>query len=282
MSDGKPCPLDHLVMPVADLAVARRRMSQLGFTVAADATHPFGTANACIFLADKTYLEPLVVADPAMAEAAIGDGNVFVARDRLFRKTAEEGLSAIVALTPDAEMDHQAFLAADISGGRVLEFGRVMRLPDGAEMEARFRLAFATHPDVGRLFLFGCQRLQPLPSDRGSLEAHANSVTGLKQVTLQADDPARFAGWFELVFGATSHHEGENIVIQTANRPIRIERKTNELLCARSIAFSVADLEVTAEVLAANGVAYQRRPSGLSVMAAPGQGLSFEFEENDG
>jgi hypothetical protein len=29
--------------------------------VAADARHPFGTENACVFFADGTYLEPLAL-----------------------------------------------------------------------------------------------------------------------------------------------------------------------------------------------------------------------------
>ena len=39
-------PLDHLVLPVDTLTQARRRLSNLGFTVADDARHPFGTENA--------------------------------------------------------------------------------------------------------------------------------------------------------------------------------------------------------------------------------------------
>ena len=64
-------PLDHLVIPVTDLKAARSRLTRLGFTVAAEARHPFGTENACVFLADKTYLEPLAVGDPD-ATGAIG------------------------------------------------------------------------------------------------------------------------------------------------------------------------------------------------------------------
>ena len=62
--------LDHLVLPVAELSAARNRLTQLGFTVAADAQHPFGTENACVSLADKTYLEPIAVASREDCEAA--------------------------------------------------------------------------------------------------------------------------------------------------------------------------------------------------------------------
>ena len=61
-------PLDHVVLPVADLGVARARLTALGFTVAPDGLHPFGTANCCVYLADGTFLEPLAVGDPRKGE----------------------------------------------------------------------------------------------------------------------------------------------------------------------------------------------------------------------
>ncbi|NKC02735.1 VOC family protein [Ochrobactrum haematophilum] len=42
--------VDHLVLPVEQLDEARARLSLLGFTVAPNAQHPFGTANVCSFL----------------------------------------------------------------------------------------------------------------------------------------------------------------------------------------------------------------------------------------
>ncbi|MEO1399011.1 MAG: VOC family protein, partial [Pseudomonadota bacterium] len=40
-----PRSIDHLVFPVADIGAARERYTQLGFTVAPDGKHPFGTEN---------------------------------------------------------------------------------------------------------------------------------------------------------------------------------------------------------------------------------------------
>src|SRR6478735_9325969 len=103
--------LDHLVLPVIDLTTARGRYEQLGFTVAADALHPFGTENACVFLADKTYLEPLAVASREDCEAAALVGNVFIARDQAYRfRRGQDGFSAIVLSTNDAAGDHQRFV----------------------------------------------------------------------------------------------------------------------------------------------------------------------------
>ena len=48
-----PRVLDHLVLPVIDIDVARSRYQSLGFTVAPDGRHPFGTENCCVFFEDS-------------------------------------------------------------------------------------------------------------------------------------------------------------------------------------------------------------------------------------
>ena len=109
--------LDHLVLPVTDLATARERYAQLGFTVAADALHPFGTENACVFLADKTYLEPLGIAKREECEAAALAGNVFVARDQAYRfRRGHDGFSAVVLSSDDAAADHARFAQSGYFG----------------------------------------------------------------------------------------------------------------------------------------------------------------------
>ncbi|SPZ34390.1 putative lactoylglutathione lyase [Agrobacterium tumefaciens] len=45
----KPYSVDHLVLPVEVIGVAVKRLVSLGFTVAPEALHPFGTQNACVF-----------------------------------------------------------------------------------------------------------------------------------------------------------------------------------------------------------------------------------------
>ncbi len=101
-----PRALDHLVLPVIDLVTARQRLSRLGFTVAADARHPFGTENACVFFRDDTYLEPLAVGSREDCLAAVRAGNVFVARDQAFRFRRGEGSrqSSSRPMTPEQIM----------------------------------------------------------------------------------------------------------------------------------------------------------------------------------
>ena len=92
---GPARPIDHCVLPVASLKKARDRYTQLGFTVAPKGLHPFGTSNACIYLADGTFIEPLVQHHEGRAREAAGKGNVFAARDIAYRhRRGDHGFSA--------------------------------------------------------------------------------------------------------------------------------------------------------------------------------------------
>ena len=110
-------PLDHLVLPVVDLATARLRLSALGFAVAPEARHPFGTENACVYFADSTYLEPIAIADQQIYDQNIVKAE-FVRRDRAYRfRNGDDGLSAIVLKSEDAEADHAEFAEAGVGVG---------------------------------------------------------------------------------------------------------------------------------------------------------------------
>ena len=287
-------PLDHLVLPVTDLGTARTRYEQLGFTVAADALHPFGTENACVFLADKTYLEPLAIAKREDCEAAAVAGNVFVARDQAYRFRRGEGLSAVVLGTDDAVADHGRFRRLGISAGDMLDFSRQMALPDGTQALASFRLAFAADLRAPDFFLFTCQRLQPLPADRSALETHANGVIGLSDVILSEPNPTDFQYLLQEAVDerrVSAHSFGMDIEARNGTRisvlnPAGMAGFFGKDVSARSrglrgraIVFKVADLAETEQRLAANAVSFSRKDNRLIVPEAPGQGVIFAFGE---
>ncbi len=286
--------LDHLVLPVTELSVSRRRYEQLGFTVAADALHPFGTENACVFLADKTYLEPLAVASREDCEAAALDGNVFVARDQAYRfRRGQDGFSAIVLSTDDAAGDHARFVEKGISGGRTLDFSRAMTLPDGSEAEASFRLAFAADLRSPDFFLFACQRLKALPADRTALETHANGVVGMQEVVLSEPNPTDFQYLLQEAVDTrevTAHSFGMDIetrnvkisVLNPAGMAGFFNKRTpshSRGLRGRAVVFTVSDLAATEQLLTRNAVEFIRKGERLIVPEAPGQGLLFVFGE---
>ena len=291
---ANPHPLDHLVLPVVNIDLARERLGKLGFTVAADARHPFGTENACVFFADKTYLEPLGVASVEESEASARKGNVFTARNQAFRfRCGDEGLSAVAFGTADAGRDHHNFVGKASSAGEMLQFSRPMTMPDGSESIAGFKLAFAADLRAPDLFLFSVERISPLPADRGALEAHANGVTGIAEVALCAPDAAAFGTFVGLAAGQSAIEKtGFGVKIAASNAKINLMTPegleayfeiavshAERGLRGRAILFNVADLAVTEAHLAANGVTYTRKNNRILVKPAPGQGTLFAFEE---
>lgn len=285
--------LDHLVLPVGGLAEARARLDRLGFTVAPDARHPFGTENACVFLKDGVYLEPLAVGDEAAYVRSAETGNVFTAQDRQVRRLSPDcGLSAVVLASDDAVADDRHYGRSGLSAGDILEFSRNVRLPDGGEATASFRLAFAAAERSPRFFLFSCQRIEPLPRDMGDLVLHANGVSGLKEIVLSAVAPQEECRLLETVLEVEGKAEGGAMVFGTRNGLVRVLPEealaigtggagggARPGLRGRAVVFSVADLAVTAAVLAANDVPFLRREGRLCVPEATGQDVVFAFEE---
>ncbi|MBX4906963.1 MULTISPECIES: VOC family protein [Rhizobium] len=291
---AKSHPLDHVVLPVVNIDLARERLGKLGFTVAADGRHPFGTENACVFFADKTYLEPLGVASVEESEAAARHGNVFIARNRAFRfRCGEEGLSALAFLSEDAGLDHKRFVSNGASAGEMLQFSRPMRMPDGSETVGSFKLAFAADLRAPDFFLFTCQRINSFPTDRAALETHANGVIGIAEIALCAPDPAAFAAFVGLAIGqAAAEKTGFGVNIAASNAKISLMTpegleayfelavsSADRGLRGRVILFTVADLAVTEAHLGANGITFTRKNNRILVKSTPGQGALFAFEE---
>ncbi|MDW9376183.1 VOC family protein [Sinorhizobium meliloti] len=285
-------PLDHLVLPVADLARTRQRLAALGFTVADEARHPFGTANACVFFSDDTYLEPLAVASREECEAAALEGNAFVARDQAFRfRQGAEGLSAVVLGTPDAAEDHIRFRSRGISGGEMLEFSRPLRLPDGREGLGSFRLSFAADLRSPDFFLFACQRLRALPVDSSSLHRHGNGVLGIAEVVLSEQNPTDFQYLLQEAVDereVSAHSFGMDIQAGSAKinvlTPAGVEaffgrsiESAERGLRGRAVVFRVSDLEATRALFAQNDIEFAEMGGRLIVPEAPGQGVVFAF-----
>lgn len=295
MSDPLSVPraIDHLVLPVVELETSRQRLARLGFTVAADACHPFGTENACVFFADDTYLEPLAIGSREDCLEAARTGNVFIARDQAFRFRRGEGLSAIVVKTDDAAADDARYSGEGLSGGPVLEFSRLFRFPDGRTAEGSFRLAFAADLRAPDFFAFACERVNPFPADRGALLVHANGAAGLARIVLIEDNPSDFQYLLETVLNqrdVTAHSFG--LSIETGNATVdvltpvgfRAHYAQNHAVAERgligaAVVVAVTDLGVTEAWLAANGVEHQRIGARLVIAPEKGQGVTFAFEE---
>ncbi len=286
---GTTHPLDHLVLPTASLAVARARLTSLGFIVAPTGIHPFGTENCCVFFDDGTYLEPLAVGDEQTVAKEIAGGNVFVARDRLYRaRLGDEGFSAVVLSTADANADHARFVKAGLSAGDVLSFSRAFTDTAGKSDMASFKLAFASGSGATDAFMFACERINAPKIDRTALQAHANGVTGIVEIVAVSDLPSNQR---RLMSTATGSEQEASTAVDLPNAALTVLEPA--AFSARygmsagaptdlrfvAIVFSVRNIDVTARLLAANAVHYDIADNEIVVQPASGQGAAFIFRE---
>jgi hypothetical protein len=289
---GQAHPLDHLVLPTADLAIARARLTALGFTVAPRGVHPFGTENCCVYFSGGTFMEPIAVDDAEAAAKAVAGGNVFVARDKTYRdRLGEEGFSAIVFGTNSADTDHARYVEAAISAGNRLDFSRPFVDATGKSDTASFRLAFAAAVDTPESFLFSCERVNAPNVDRTSLQTHANGVAGIAEIVAVSSNPS---AQYDLLCTAANMSGGDFVpgdtlslpnasitVLDTAAFEKRFGVPSGALSCLRfaAVLFSVTDLASLRKLLAANGIDHHLRGDSVMVLPAPGQGAIFVFKE---
>jgi len=294
VSPRKARNIDHLVLPVTSLELARERLGRLGFTVAPDAVHPFGTENACVFFENGTYLEPLAIHKREICEAAALKGNVFVARDQAFRfRRGNEGFSALVLATADVDEDHKLFSGLGISGGKKLEFSRVFESAGGNKTTASFKLAFAADLRSPDSFVCTCERLKAPPAKRGKLVEHENGALGIAEIALGEPNPSDFQYFLQEVLNqrdVNAHSFGIELVAANGNVATYTARGLKawygiESGChgrgLRFRAFSVAvkNLDKTEKLLKKNKVACRRIAQRVVVDHAAGQGCVIAFEE---
>lgn len=284
-------PLDHIVLPTENLGAAEARLAALGFTVAPRGVHPFGTENCCVYLADGTFLEPLAVGDTELAAQAIMAGNVFVARDHTYREQhGEEGFSAVVFGTDDADADHRAYVGADISAGERLDFSRPFTDRSGKSDTVSFRLAFASGRDTPDAFVFACQRVNAPKVDRAALQAHANGAVAIRGIIAVSDDVARQRKLLAIAAGAPDKAATEaRLALPNADIELMqladyeamfgLRVGAHSALRFVAIVFAVADLAATERLLASAHVRHHLRDGRLVVPQAAGQGAAFIFEE---
>jgi hypothetical protein len=203
--------IDHLVLPVTTLTLARSRLTGLGFTVAPDARHPFGTGNCCVFFKNRTYLEPISILDRNVADMAAAEGGFFVKRLKRFTERIGEGFAMMALKSEAAEGDQARFKAAGLSGGPLFRFTRMAAQPDGSEAEIGVALAYADHPGAPDATLFACQHLAPDLLFQPAFLEHSNGATGVAGVVAVAETPAEHGAFLAAVTGADLNESASGV-----------------------------------------------------------------------
>tara|TARA_R110000868_G_scaffold80390_15_gene228446 strand:- start:2170 stop:3057 length:888 start_codon:yes stop_codon:yes gene_type:complete len=291
--DHAPATIDHLVLPVRDLDLARARYEALGFRVAAEARHPFGTENACIFLQDGTYLEPLGIADRTLAEIETRKGNPFLRRDQAYRfRVDDEGFSMLAMRSDDAAADLASFVKQGFGFGQLFPFSRMAKTLDG-EIEIGVKLGFAADDRAPDAAFFACERINMEPLWSADRTAHENGVTGLSAVLLSEENPTDFQYLLQAATGmrdfASSsnglsfHMDGADLFCFT---PVALQQlfaipsaRTERGVRFEGAVFTCQSIASLTSRYAAAGIDCFVHLGRLIVPAAPGQGVPFVFEE---
>lgn len=189
-----PRAIDHLVMPVRDLGVARARFQTLGFLTTPVARHPWGTENSLVQF-PGAFLELLAVPDPAAIPDAEPGAFSFGAfnRDVL---AVREGTSMLVLESRSAEADRAAFAAAGLPVFAPFRFERQAARPDGSVRTVAFSLAFTASPLMPEVGAFTCEQHFPENFWSADLQRHPNGAAGIERVDLIARDPAALEPFF--------------------------------------------------------------------------------------
>jgi len=281
--------LDHLVLPVSSLEIARTRLTALGFTVAPDGHHPFGTSNACVFFNDDTYFEPLAVGDREVYQQEVERGNGFLHRDQLYRETiGENGFSLIAMTSDDAGTERDRHLALGYECGPMVSFRRDVEQPDGSNRQISINLFITSTENSPNLALFSCQWLSEKIIDDVH-KTHANGVVEISSIAILAD--AASNEYFSSIAGPFQPGT-QNIELDNAKLKLMSASELKQAydidfdditFGARALAVDliVTDIFYTAVVLRISGIASKQIGKRLVVAPADGQGYTIAFIEQD-
>ncbi|MCQ0988476.1 VOC family protein [Jiella marina] len=277
--------LDHVVMPFRKISHARDWFETLGFTVAPEAQHPFGTGNACVYLEDGLMIEPLSVVDPLACETAITEGNLFVLRDRAFRSSLSSAFSGLALQSRDGLEDRNALDAFGLAESRTTEFERRLTLPNGDVAELSFRLVFVKDfaPEAPNVFL--CEARHAVTIDRSRLTTHGNTARGIAAVEFSTTDIESARSYLGAVLNADGQDRDDGMVsFRLPNGEVELVEVGGDgaapfALTAMTVV--VADRDALTSVFARNGVSSAVDEEGSILVGCPNGAGEIRFiEEN--
>lgn len=165
-----PEPFDHAVIVCGDLDAAANQWRSLGFTLTPRGYHTLGSQNHCIMLA-RDYLELLHVTAPSPSRQYYWDA-----------QQRGGGCAAMSCKSRDAFATADRLRAAGFQPSDPIEFSRPVRLDDGSEHPATFRVTALDQAPGARYFV--CEHRTPELLWRPEWMAHANGVQAISAMYL--------------------------------------------------------------------------------------------------
>lgn len=206
--------VDHLVVPVHDLAATSDAFDGAGFVVTPQADHPFGTSNRLVVFED-TYLELVGITRPQLLPA---DGFADEVRSYL---ESGEGVSHVVVSCADPEGDLRLLAAAGLGDGEIFEFSRPAPRADGSVTEASFSIVRTQ--STAPLGAFLCAHDVPDAVWHPSHLGHPNGARRIVGLELPGPAPEVF-GLFEVDGAEFGPGVGARVVTDGGHGPVAIGR----------------------------------------------------------
>lgn len=188
--------IDHVVINVeGELDAAQERYRRLGFQLTPRGHHSLGTSNHLAIFGDD-YLELIGYEAPNAARAA-------------GQWTPGPGLAGLVFKTRDSDALHAELSRRGIAldGPEPKAFFRPVELPDGRSRDARFRTVRLDPAAVSSGRIFFCHHLDPDLVWRPEWQAHANGARDIRQLVIEALQPAASIQLLQKTFGAAATQE---------------------------------------------------------------------------
>jgi hypothetical protein len=276
-----PEPFDHAVIVCGDLDAAAARWRELGFTLTPRGYHTLGSQNHCIMLA-RDYLELLHVTAPSPSRQYYWDA-----------QQRGGGCAAMSCKSSDAFATADRLRAAGFQPSDPIEFSRPVRLDDGSEHPATFRVTALDNAPGARYFV--CEHRTPELLWRPEWQTHANGAQAIAATYLvvEAGQVAETADAYAVMTGAPMARktgeaamldiDGASFVI-TAPQALAEAAEVPGLQHGKTgyaaIRLATNDLERARAHWRANGVqATDLSPAVSLIPAAQANGVALIFEQ---
>lgn len=278
-----PEPFDHAVVVCGDLDAAVTNWRALGFTLTPRGFHTLGSQNHCIMLA-RDYLELLHVTAPSPSRQYYWDA-----------QQRGDGFAAMSCKSRDAFATADRLRAAGYRTSDPIEFSRPVRLDDGSEHPATFRVTALDDAPGARYFV--CEHRTPELLWRPEWMTHANGATSIAAVYLVVEagkvgEAAR--AYAELTAGeiiaadartARIGVEGAELVLATADALADVT-DVPQIVAARTgyaaIRLQTADLAKARTHWGTHGIAaVDLDPQTALIPAASANGVALIFSQSE-
>ena len=265
--------IDHALIGVSDLEIARISYERLGFTVTPRGRHiGWGTENHTVMF-ENDYVELIGVADPTKQ---IHNLDKFLING--------DGLLNVVLGTRDADETSRWLKQQSSHAEEAKDLQRLIKIGDHEEI-LDFRYVFLPPELSPGLETFASQHLSPEKVRRPAWLSHPNGARSISEVTVVMENLDGVAEAYKNLFGSESVSGDErkgSITIDTGNDELwfvtpktfperhydKIFNDNLPLPRLAALTVTVADTQVTALYLSGQQVNFERDSSEAVIVSA--------------